>query len=266
MKDLIKVENLEQNAIFVGDRESFFENLPLLCGKYLGANIDFYKIHKFEISVDDVRTVRDWCYGSSADGLKVVILSSFNWNESMQNALLKLLEDTPPYVKIFLLSGSSSGFLSTILSRVFLYDFSDYSEDKKIVREILKKEKYLRLQDSKVKKILAAKVVNKNILDMQSKESNSQNENEDDGNEDRVEENAEQAISKSSSRKDKEVQQKFYENLVSVILEKWRSERSFFEIDFIKKINSANTEIGSYGASPHFYIEYFLLTTPVFGE
>lgn len=58
----------------------------------------------------------------------LVIINLDNYTEKDQNVLLKFLEETPKYCYIILLSSDLTGVLETILNRVYLFKFQDYTD------------------------------------------------------------------------------------------------------------------------------------------
>ncbi len=59
-----------------------------------------FEMEKMQIGVFDIRSMKDFCYKTS-EGVKVIFLSSFYWSDEVQNAMLKVLEETPPNTYIF---------------------------------------------------------------------------------------------------------------------------------------------------------------------
>lgn len=71
------------------------------------------------ITVDQIRTLRSDAYVRPNEGKRKVYLleNSDQMNASAQNAMLKLLEDGPPYAAFLLLAGNAGGLLQTVRSR-----------------------------------------------------------------------------------------------------------------------------------------------------
>ncbi len=252
--------HLEQNAIFIGARAFLFEEVQKTFLENF-ENVEFFKISKLEISVEDIQNVRDLCYKSTSENLRAILLSSFYWNTHSQNALLKLLEETPTNIKIIMIASDTKTFLPTILSRVFCFDFQNLNEGskdeiilQKLAVEILSTPIYLRLQNSKIKKLLLAKTININSVDIGVVEVAAEDED------DEIEENDEKEI--KGKRKDREKHMVFCEVLIVEIIKKWRGDNGLFNKEYIQKINIIKNNLNRYGSSPHMYLEYILLSTP----
>jgi len=71
---------------------------------------------KKSISVEQVRKINSEIFIKPNGERKIYILEADNITEQAQNALLKTLEESPPYATIILI-GKRASFLSTILSR-----------------------------------------------------------------------------------------------------------------------------------------------------
>lgn len=71
------------------------------------------------ITVDQVRAVRADAYIRPNEGERKVYLleGADQMNDSAQNAMLKLLEEGPPYAAFLLLAGNGGGLLQTVRSR-----------------------------------------------------------------------------------------------------------------------------------------------------
>jgi DNA polymerase III delta prime subunit len=267
-ENLVKIDKIyiEQNAILIGDREVLVSSLQ---SHFIENNIeiDLFKVDRFEVLVDDIRAMRDWSIVSS-DKLKVVILSSFYWNDSSQNAALKILEDTPVNTRIFFIATTSSLFLPTILSRVYVYDYRSTTVDDSLARELLALPIYLRLQNSKLKKLMALKIENVDLLKAANKVNDDSNIVDESESDDEVEESAddeEAGISSSKGRKNKEKHVQLFESLFDLVVRDFRSKSRGSkmierQINYIQNINTLNKNIYQYGANPHLSIEYILLT------
>ena len=85
-------------------------------------DICFYTVPegKKEFPVEQVREIRGQAYVAPNEGIcKIYILDkAHTMNQSAQNALLKLIEEPPPFVCFILLCENRSQMLETILSRV----------------------------------------------------------------------------------------------------------------------------------------------------
>lgn len=219
---MIAFESLEQNLVVVGSRERIVEELRKVCeGKCL-----YHEVVDFEIGVDRVREVRRWIVGVGGDRA-VVALSSFYWNEEVQNALLKILEDTPEGCTVVLVGHKKSFFLPTILSRVQVLEFAEDDTYRKLAESLLTQPVYVRLQDSKLKKVLAQKVFS----------------NDD-----------------ASERKDREAQILLFESLFDLVIADWKKDRSKYKKEDIESLRTLAETIYGYGGNPTLAIEYLLLT------
>ena len=69
------------------------------------------------ITVDQVRALRADAYIRPNEGERKVYILEGEMNVPAQNALLKLLEDGPPYAAFFLITGNAGGLLQTVRSR-----------------------------------------------------------------------------------------------------------------------------------------------------
>lgn len=117
-------------SLLCADRETAFA-----CGKCpsckafdSGNNTDFFapKPKKANLGVDDIREQinRTVLIKPHSAPYKVYIVENADsMNTQAQNALLKTLEEPPPYVCIMLISSNRTMFLETILSRVVLLKF-----------------------------------------------------------------------------------------------------------------------------------------------
>ena len=74
---------------------------------------------RHEISIDDIRTVRDFFnYTVAKDGWRVVLIDGVDLlNHHGQNAILKILEEPPLYGILLLITSKPGHLLSTIRSR-----------------------------------------------------------------------------------------------------------------------------------------------------
>ncbi|MDR2151229.1 MAG: hypothetical protein LBO72_00250 [Helicobacteraceae bacterium] len=79
-----------------------------------------FEAQKEEFSVAEARELIAAAYVAS-DRQKFLIASAIGYNASAQNALLKLLEEPPRNIAIYLLSARKSVFLPTVRSRLPLY-------------------------------------------------------------------------------------------------------------------------------------------------
>lgn len=86
---------------------------------------------KNTISVETIRNLRDDIVTAPIFGTKkiYVIDSAEKMTEQAQNALLKILEEPPPYAMIMLMCNNILSMLGTIRSRVIRVDFSRNTND-----------------------------------------------------------------------------------------------------------------------------------------
>ena len=71
-------------------------------------------------TVDAIREIRDDAFiiPNESDKKVYILKNSHNMNDQAQNAILKILEEPPPYVFFILVTTSKSTMLETVLSRV----------------------------------------------------------------------------------------------------------------------------------------------------
>jgi hypothetical protein len=218
-------DNFQHNTVVVGSRVNALEGLR----DFFSLNGLYYERSDFELSVDEVREARRWIVGVG-DEKSIVVLSSFYWNEEVQNALLKVLEDTPPDCTIILLGHKKSFFLPTVLSRVQVLELETENSYEDLSKNLLSQPSYLRLQDSKLKKLLAKKI---------------------------------ESVEDDSERKDREAQILLFESLFAKVISSWRLDRDKFEKSYINQLLKLSENIYNYGGNPTLSIEYLLLTAPV---
>ncbi|MCC7459982.1 MAG: hypothetical protein IT286_01650 [Proteobacteria bacterium] len=92
---------------------------------------DFFKLSSEEdIKIENVRELQKWLFLPPLEASKkiAIIENAQHLNASCSNALLKTLEEPPPYALIILQTNSASRILQTIRSRLFSVQFPD--EDK----------------------------------------------------------------------------------------------------------------------------------------
>lgn len=226
MKEVI----LDANTLILGDRSVLFPQVKDEILKKNGAeNITFFEIEKLNISVDDIRLAISFVNKKSEEK-KVVLLSSFFWNEEAQNALLKVLEETPADTLFILFGLHKKYFLPTIHSRIQSVNISNTNRFLKLANEVLKLEPNVRASNKNVTKILASKITDTNYI-----------------------KNTE------SEKKDREQHILFLESLISVILEnREKSSKSF-----LQKIEKIAEIADSEGGSPHLFIDWLLLSAPI---
>ena len=223
---VFKEKDLKINTIFFGDRKVIFPELKKSLQSFYGENILLFQIEKMNLSVDEIRAMKDFV-SKTFEGTKIVILSSFYWNEAVQNAMLKVLEETPENTKIFLIGLSKNFFLPTVLSRMQKVSLENASKFDILVREILFLSPNQRLGNKKVIKLLAQKVEEINFFD-----------------------------NEVTTKKDREEHILFLQALIDEIL-KFKNDKLFLE-----KINKITQHIYDVGGSPHLFIEWLLLSAP----
>lgn len=82
-------------------------------------------------TVDAIREIRDDAFviPNESDKKIYILKNGHNMNEQAQNAILKILEEPPPYVYFIIVTESKSTMLETVLSRVQVYSLlSDEGE------------------------------------------------------------------------------------------------------------------------------------------
>jgi DNA polymerase III delta prime subunit len=224
---LIEDKLLERNCIFVGDREIIFNSVKTKLEK-IYQDIFFFEVQKLNISVDDIRRMISFA-NKTTEGKKIIMLSSFYWEDEAQNAMLKVLEETPGNTLIFLFANSKNVFLQTIRSRVQTNMLSETNRYLEISREVLALDPNERLENKKVKKILSLKITDYNF------EKNTDNE-----------------------KKDRESHILFLESLMQTVLEN----KHLVDKNYLEKILKISTIANIPGGSPHLFIEWLLLSFP----
>ena len=205
-----------------------------------------FEIEKMQIGVDDIRRMKEFCYMTS-EGIKFIFLSSFYWNSSSQNAMLKVLEETPTNTFIYLFGPAEKYFLPTVLSRVQKVHKKNSNRYLKEAKEILSLQPNERLENKIVKKVLGLKVVDVNY------EKNTDNE-----------------------KKDRESQIMFLFALVDVILQnrnisqgtplpKGVDTSKASDGGFLEKINIITQVADIEGGNPTLFIEWLLLSANTIG-
>jgi DNA polymerase-3 subunit gamma/tau len=102
--------------------------------------------------VHQIRSISYWAHLSSPSERKVVIFENADQMQaSSRNALLKLLEEPPENVYLFLLTTRKGSIMPTLRSRLRPYPFLERSEDeqKEVLRKIFREEsdEYRSLRD-----------------------------------------------------------------------------------------------------------------------
>ncbi len=221
--------NLEQNNIFLGDRSILFPLVKKTVEEEY-KEVLFFEIEKLNISVDDVRRVISFT-GKGSESKKIILLSSFYWSDEAQNAMLKVLEETPENTLIYIFGLSEKNFLKTILSRVQKTNFKNTNRYLDLAKEILKLEPNERLENKEVKKVLSLKATDFDF------EKNKENE-----------------------KKDREAHILFLYALIEIIL--GNKKENNIEKNFFEKILKISTLAEIEGGSPHLFIEWLLLNSP----
>lgn len=222
-KSEIKKEYLEQNMLFLGDRSVLFEEIKK---EFANApEILLFEIEKLNISVDDIRRMISFA-GKGSEGKKIILLSSFYWADEAQNAMLKVLEETPANTFIFIFGLSEKNFLPTILSRVQKIKFKNTNRYLDTAKEVLELPPNSRLENKQVKKILSLKTVDYDF-----------------------------DKDKENEKKDREAHILFLYALLEVILNSLPLNKKFLE-----QILQISTLAEIEGGSPHLFIEWLLLS------
>jgi DNA polymerase III delta prime subunit len=224
-----------QNTVYFGDRRVVIEEvkreldmeLRMQCGYGL-EQVNVFELDQMQIRVDDIRRMKNFCYKTS-ENVKTILLSSFYWSDEVQNAMLKVLEETPPNTFIFLFGLSQKYFLPTVLSRIQKVNKKNTNRYLKEAKEILSLPPNDRPDNKIVKKILGLKVVDMNY------EKNLENE-----------------------KKDREAQILFLLALIHVILESGVVK----DKGFLEKINTLTQLADIEGGNPTLFIDWLLLTAP----
>ncbi len=95
------------------------------------------------IPVHQIRNVTYWVHTTNNENSKIVILDNVDrLGEGSRNALLKVLEETPPSVYFILLSSRREGIIPTILSRVRTYSFASRSQavESEVIKRIFREK------------------------------------------------------------------------------------------------------------------------------
>ena len=239
-----------QNTVYFGDRRVVIEEvkkeLDLELRMQYGYGLEgasVMEVDQMQIGVDGARAVKDFCYKTS-ENVKIIFLSSFYWNASFQNALLKLLEETPANTFIYLFGYSSKSFLPTVLSRVQKVQKKNTNRYLKEAKEILSLEPNDRPDHKIVKKVLALKVSDYSFKDDEEKE-----------------------------KKDRESQILFLYALVDVILNSNEGipplkgadserQRAAGDVELVKKLATIAELADIDGGNPTLFIDWLLLAAP----
>ncbi len=112
--------------------------------------VDFLNIDN--IPIDQIRNITYWAHTTFTGSAKVIIIEGADrMGEASRNALLKIIEEPPPFVYFLLISTRKSKIIPTILSRVRTYNFKSRTEAEEtyILNRIFKEEskEYKNLRD-----------------------------------------------------------------------------------------------------------------------
>jgi len=91
------------------------------------------------IPVNQIRNMEAWAHIKSEEGKKTVIIENADrMQNSVRNALLKILEEPPEDCVFILLTSKRNAMMETILSRVRTYNFKDRSkeEEKDVITRV----------------------------------------------------------------------------------------------------------------------------------
>jgi DNA polymerase-3 subunit gamma/tau len=94
-------------------------------------------------TVGQVRVLAGWAHLTASGSRKIAIIENADrMQDSARNALLKLLEEPPEAVHLFLLATRRGAILPTILSRLRPYQFAQRSpqEEKEVMSKIFRRE------------------------------------------------------------------------------------------------------------------------------
>lgn len=216
------------NTIFFGDRSENFQEVKKI---FVGQS-EVLEIEKHNIETDEVRAVISFC-NKTSEQPKILMLSSFYWSHNVQNALLKVLEDTPPNTQIFLFGLSSNLFLPTVLSRLQKVTNKIGKKYFDLAKEIFAQSPETRLTNKKIVKCLSLKVEEFSLAD-----------------------------NSMSTKKNREEHILLLQSLIEYILEKRSQNKIKLEKDLLEKINKVTNYIYDQGGSPHMFVEWLLLSTP----
>jgi DNA polymerase III delta prime subunit len=227
MNDLFDFRN---NIVILGDRGVLYVEVKEKACQFF-ASEDIFEIEKLNISVDDIRRMISFV-GKGSESTKLIFLSSFYWADEAQNAMLKVLEETPHNTVIYLFGLNQKTFLPTVLSRVQKVSFHKVNRFLPIAKKTLEMERSERLESKDVKKILSLKAVDYNF------EKNTEVE-----------------------KKDREAHVLFLFALMDLLLENKDKLNKVFLGQILKISELAEIE----GGSPHLFIEWLLLSAPKLG-
>jgi DNA polymerase III subunit gamma/tau len=82
------------------------------------------------IPINQIRNMEAWAHIKSEEGKKVIIIENAEqMQNSVRNALLKILEEPPEDCQFILLTNKRNSIMETILSRVRTYDFKTRNDE-----------------------------------------------------------------------------------------------------------------------------------------
>ena len=97
------------------------------------------------IPIAHIRNVSSWARLKSSEGKKTIIIENADrMNESVRNALLKILEEPPSDTVFILTTSRRNAVMPTILSRVRTYSFADRTmpQQKEVISRVYHEEKF----------------------------------------------------------------------------------------------------------------------------
>ena len=137
----IEMENISHAYIYAGQKglgkyKDAMELAKKLTGNNIADLIDVsnerygIKTASGSISVQTIRAVRNDAYVKPYGDKKVFVINHADeLNSESQNALLKVLEEPPPYCVFILIAETDNKLLPTVRSRAITKRFSPLSED-----------------------------------------------------------------------------------------------------------------------------------------
>lgn len=139
--DTLNVNNLHHAYLIEGDKGfvlpqliSFLNknNLPSI------ANPDFFYINLDIFKMEDARNLKSVFVNKSFSGKKIIIISTNNFLNEAQNALLKIFEETPENTHLFFVLPDSFLILPTLKSRFSLIFFKKEIKDFSRIEDFMK--------------------------------------------------------------------------------------------------------------------------------
>ena len=108
-----------------------YEDLVKICDK-LSENTQLLESTFLydSIPINQIRNMEAWAHIKSEEGKKVIIIENAEqMQNSVRNALLKILEEPPEDCQFILLTNKRNSIMETILSRVRTYDFKTRNDE-----------------------------------------------------------------------------------------------------------------------------------------